>query len=121
MTYKVSDLTPAERFALNRRRIDLDGSEYGEKYGHTKNQVSRWEKGKDVETIPQVVLHPKIMPSELLWIARRRVNETIHVTAAKIGVSHVTLLSWEKGRSSEDATSRGVRFWNKRGWPKRGR
>ncbi len=116
--YKTGELSKAERFALNRRRLGLTGKQYTEKYSIAKNQITAWEKGKNTETIPAVVLHPNMTVGEALFIARRRRNWSVREAAELIGVSHVTYVSYEKDRSSDEVLIRPIRFWNKRGWPK---
>ncbi len=115
--YKISELNKSERFALNRRRLGITGTKYGKKFGFTKNQVSGWERGKEIETIPPVVLHPKVSPGESLFLARRRKNFTVREMAGKMGVSHVTYIGWEGDRLSKESQARAIEYWNKKGWP----
>jgi DNA-binding transcriptional regulator YiaG len=99
----------------------MTGTKYAKKFGHTKNQVSAWEQGRDQETIPSVVLHPKLTAGECLWIARRRRNFGIREMAEKMETSHVTYVGWEADSLSEKSQSRAINYWNKRGWPKKKR
>lgn len=117
--FKVSELSKSERFALNRRRLNITGVKYAKKFGHTKNQVSAWEQGREIETIPSVVLHPKITPGESLWIARRRRNFGVREMAERMDVSHVTYVAWEADKIP--SLTRGIEYWDRRGWPQKRR
>ncbi len=116
--YNTGELSRSERFLLNRRRLGFTNKQYTEKYKVTKNQLTSWENGRNTDTIPDVILHPKMTMGEALFIARRRRSWGIREAAKIIGVSHVTYLEYEKDRASENVIRLPIKFWNKRGWPK---
>ena len=104
---KIYYLTKGERLWLWGRRWRKNSTAIAEFYSVTTTQVGKWIRAmKDDKDIPEVALTEPIKEWEILAIARRRVGISIDRLAAKQGISHVTLISRERGKGNWRASWR---------------
>lgn len=103
--------TVAEELWLSRRSSGLTGRQMATRLGLTHNRYWNIEGGR-VEP-KKLKVKPVARPELplLLSLARKRSGMGLWETAEKVGVSHVTLLEWER-----TADERLIAFWEKRGF-----
>ncbi len=90
-------LTVGEIAQINRRRLGKTQQEMAELHDVPQSTISDWENGKAVVP-PALLVDPfPLMELEELRLLRRRAGLTINEAAARLGLSHVTVIGMEKG------------------------
>jgi hypothetical protein len=122
--YSVHDLSPGERLYLLRRRVGKNIHQAAKAYNVTPWRYSEWE--DDLVTgepkVPQLTSDDfqklgsaALYKGEACLIARRRMRSTITHLGTKVGMSHVTLIKWE--RPEETNGNPLYNWWESQGWP----
>lgn len=90
----LSDLTPAERLLIDRRRRREDQGEAGARHGVSRTLYSRWERG--LRPPPAVELK-NLRPNEKCLVYRRRAGLGQSNIARDLGVCNMTVRQMEQG------------------------
>ena len=117
--YRPSELTAGERLWLFRRRMGKTLQRQAEAYGVSQWRYTEWEHDRPTgEPQPWVRVDP-LNVGEQCALARRRSGWPLRRVARESGLSHVTVLKWER----EEAETVGNPLWEwwelTRGWPRR--
>lgn len=98
----LNDITDSEKLLLARRRVGVTQATAAKNYGIPVFQLSAYEQG--ALDAPEAVLNKAgakgIKPTdyEKCYLARKREGLTIEQMAARLSVSHVTVINMESGR-----------------------
>lgn len=87
--------TPAERLWLWRRTTSLTQADAAARLGVPLRRYQRAEAGENSVQVPRGAPRPTL--GDLCALARRRSRLGLRAAAARLGISHVTLLAWERG------------------------
>lgn len=108
LNYNLTDLTSGERLWLTRRVRGWSQPEAARRFGVGRTALSLAE--NDREPLPIALrLTLRVDVPALLALARRRYGYGLRGTAGIVGVSHRTLLAWER-----TADARLLQFWTYR-------
>ena len=119
---KYSSLSKGERLWLARKRSGENQIDVARRMKVREQVYRAWEQGKDDERCPHVAIHVGLERNEQIALARRRKGYTIRAMAKRYGVSHVTVISWEKNRSKDEPMKTvdiAIAWWEKHGWPEK--
>jgi len=95
------NLTTGERLTILRRRNNLTQADIATKYSVSQMTVSMWE--TNAVQFPGIVNEIQdLHGGERCYVLRRRLKLRVKETARELGVSHVTLLKWERHGPSDD-------------------
>lgn len=92
-----TDLTPAERLIIARRRDDMTQDDYAKWWGVERDRYKRWESGRYEPDA--IILLGKLEPHEECFLLRRRGKITRRTLAEQIGVSLAWLTLMERGKA----------------------
>lgn len=111
--YRVSDLTPGERLWLVRQRAGKTLRAMARDYELTEWQYAEWEHDRR-DGIPNIPVTPRrLTHGEQCAIARRRADLNLRRVAKLAGISHVTVLKYER----MDTPTMLWHWWDDTGWP----
>ena len=107
-------LTRGERFWLWGRRWGKKGTDLAKIYSVDPGTITTWIHGRKNHLAPEVALTEPIEKWEMMSIARRRVGRSVRAQAKIHRISHVTMITREKGRGGWREC---FEWWRKAGWP----
>lgn len=99
MLLKIADLSPGERFLLERRRLREGQGEAAARHGVSRWRYRRWELGR--EDGPAVELG-KLEPHEACFVIRTRSGVSVQDLAEAMGISRWWLIQMEYGDKPAD-------------------
>jgi transcriptional regulator with XRE-family HTH domain len=97
-------LTRGESLELWLRATGTSKGQYARAEGVSPNVVTNWINDRVVGPTK----HVKLRHADRLWLFRRRAGWTIREMARRYGVSHVSVIRWERGQGRWE---RGIRWW----------
>ena len=117
--YRPSELTSGERLWLVRRRQDLTLQAMAEQYQVSQWRYTEWEHDRPTGEPQPWVAITALTVGEQCALARRRSGWPLRRVARATGLSHVTVLKWE--RATEETLGNPLWEWWElaQGWPRR--
>ncbi|MEY4534867.1 MAG: hypothetical protein RLZZ246_1185 [Planctomycetota bacterium] len=109
-TVPLEQLTPGERFELQRRRADMTQAEFAALLGVALNRVRRWEAGLSRRGLPDVHVG-QLKAWEWCWLQRRRSGRTLADLSQVLGLSIQWIHRAERGELIPAESSVLVDYW----------
>ena len=113
VAYHRNQLFPHERLRLIRRRLGKTQEQFGQQFGLDRKKYMLAERGESFIKfdMPPWVGVDFLTNAEACYIARYRCNLDQSKVAQEVGMSRAWVATIERGKSTEKAENRLLRYW----------